>query len=96
MDIASLTSKGDWSSKAKRALEAEIIKVSAPPLCLDPNPIHGEIAITAQHTSQIFNIRSIKRKARKYSQVCLLTNCQTYNLFYFIIMIFFYNYFRLV
>ncbi|XP_026467635.1 transcription factor SPT20 homolog [Ctenocephalides felis] len=69
VDVASLTSNGEWSSKEKLALEAEIIKASAPPLCLDPDPIHGELAITAQHTSQIFNTRSIKRKARKFSQV---------------------------
>jgi transcription factor SPT20 homolog len=70
-DVNSLTADGDWSNEDKIALESQLVLATSEPLCLDPNPAIGVLAINEQYRRQILNTPSIRRQAKKFSQVSI-------------------------
>ena len=70
-DVNLLTAEGDWSAEEKLALESQLVLATAEPLCLDPNPEVGRMAINHHHRRQMFNTNPIRRQAKKFSQVAI-------------------------
>jgi transcription factor SPT20 homolog len=48
-----------------------LVLATSEPLCLDPNPAIGVLAINEQYRRQILNTPSIRRQAKKFSQVSI-------------------------
>ncbi|EAA00809.5 AGAP012403-PA, partial [Anopheles gambiae str. PEST] len=70
-DVNILTAEGEWSAEDKLALESQLVLATAEPLCLDPNPAVGMMAINQQHRRQLLNTAPIRRQAKKFSQVAV-------------------------
>uniref|UniRef100_A0A182TWE9 Spt20-like SEP domain-containing protein n=1 Tax=Anopheles melas TaxID=34690 RepID=A0A182TWE9_9DIPT len=70
-DVNILTAEGEWSAEDKLALESHLVLATAEPLCLDPNPAVGMMAINQQHRRQLLNTAPIRRQAKKFSQVAV-------------------------
>uniref|UniRef100_A0A182JTP4 Spt20-like SEP domain-containing protein n=1 Tax=Anopheles christyi TaxID=43041 RepID=A0A182JTP4_9DIPT len=70
-DVNILTAEGEWSAEDKLALESQLVLATAEPLCLDPNPVVGMMAINQQHRRQLLNTAPIRRQAKKFSQVAV-------------------------
>lgn len=70
-DVNLITSEGDWSIEDKLALESQLVLATSQPLCLDPSPDVGILAINQQHRRNLLNTPSIRRQAKKFSQVSI-------------------------
>ncbi|XP_031340483.1 transcription factor SPT20 homolog isoform X2 [Photinus pyralis] len=69
-DIHSITEdKVDWGTDEKQQLESQLLIAKHPTLCLDANPLVGEIQCKLNHTRQLLNTHRLRRYARKFSQV---------------------------
>lgn len=70
-DVNLITSEGDWSVEDKLVLESQLVLATSQPLCLDPNPDVGILAINQQHRRNLLNTSSIRRQSKKFSQVAI-------------------------
>lgn len=57
------------SADERLSLESKIIHVTAPPLCLDPNPAVGILLNNIQAKKHRFSTAPLRRTCRKFSQV---------------------------
>lgn len=51
--------------------ESQLVLAAAEPLCLDPDPEIGRIAINSKFAREAFNTRKMKLRMRKFSQVAI-------------------------
>lgn len=51
--------------------ESQLVLAAAEPLCLDPDPEIGRIAINSKYVRESFNTRKMKLRMRKFSQVAI-------------------------
>lgn len=70
-DVNLITSEGEWTNQEKLALESQLILATAEPLCLEPNPSVGIISVNQQHRRYMLNTPTIRRQAKKFSQVAI-------------------------
>lgn len=70
-DVNLITSEGEWTKQEKLALESQLILATAEPLCLEPNPVVGIISVNQQHRRYMLNTPTIRRQAKKFSQVAI-------------------------
>lgn len=66
-----IAAEADFSPEDKLALESHLVLATAGPLCLDPNPEIGRLAINNQHKRQLWNTAPIRRQMKKFSQVSI-------------------------
>lgn len=79
-DVNLITSEGEWTNQEKLALESQLILATAEPLCLEPNPAVGIISVNQQHRRYLLNTPTIRRQAKKFSQVAINRKRKTVNL----------------
>ncbi|XP_064634340.1 transcription factor SPT20 homolog isoform X1 [Lineus longissimus] len=71
-DINSITRDGyRWTQEDKFTLESQLILATEEPLCLDPSVAVSLVANRLQYESRKFNTRSLKRSAKKFSQIAV-------------------------
>ncbi|KAA0200412.1 hypothetical protein HAZT_HAZT002170 [Hyalella azteca] len=71
-DIAYLTREKDWSNSERAKLEAEIVRATAPPLCLSPD-LSASLITRRLHThNKALHSPLVRRAAKRFSQVCCL------------------------
>lgn len=65
-----------WAGEERGALEAveaALVHAAAPPLCLDPRPAVGLLAARLHAAPRLFNTPRIRRQAKRFSQVGVLS-----------------------